>query len=185
MSTAPYSPLRAFQGRSPKLGQRVWVDPMSAVIGDVEIGDDSSIWPGVVIRADVNYIRIGARTSIQDGTVVHVTHDGPYTRENGWPTLIGSDVTVGHAVVLHGCTIEDRCLIGMHASVMDGAVVKTHGFVGAGALIAPGKVVGEGELWLGNPGRLVRRLSDREIENLMYSAGHYVRLKDKYLNPPA
>lgn len=177
--------MRAFGGRSPKLGQRVWVDPLSAVIGDVEIGDDSSIWPGVVIRADVNYIRIGARTSIQDGAVIHVTHDGPFTREDGWPTIIGNDVTVGHAVVLHGCTIEDRCLIGMHASVMDGAIVKSHGFVGAGALIAPGKVVGEGELWLGNPGRLVRRLSDREIENLMYSSGHYVRLKDKYLNPPA
>jgi carbonic anhydrase/acetyltransferase-like protein (isoleucine patch superfamily) len=185
MSTAPYSSLRAFCGRSPKLGQRVWIDPMSAVIGDVEIGDDSSIWPGVVIRADVNYIRIGARTSIQDGAIVHVTHDGPFTREGGWPTVIGDDVTVGHSVVLHGCTLEDRCLVGMHASVMDGAIVRTHGFVGAGALIAPGKIVGEGELWLGNPGRLVRRLSDREIESLMYSAGHYVRLKDKYLNPPA
>ena len=97
------SAIRPFNGILPVLGSRVYIDPACTVIGDVHIGDDSSIWPGVVIRADVNYIRIGARTSIQDGTVVHVTHDGPYTRENGWPTLIGSDVTVGHAVVLAGC----------------------------------------------------------------------------------
>jgi len=175
------SPLRAFRGVSPRLGQRVYVDPVATVIGDVQIGDDSSVWPGVVIRGDVNFIRIGERSSIQDGSVIHVSHDGPYTRPGGFPTLIGNDVTVGHAVVLHGCTLEDACLIGMHASVLDGAVVQKHGFVGAGALIPPGKVVGSGELWVGNPAKKLRDLSQREIESLLYSAQHYVRLKDRYL----
>jgi carbonic anhydrase/acetyltransferase-like protein (isoleucine patch superfamily) len=151
------------------------------VIGDVQIGDDSSVWPGVVIRGDVNFIRIGERSSIQDGSVIHVSHDGPYTRPGGFPTVIGNDVTVGHAVVLHGCTLEDACLIGMHASVLDGAVVQKHGFVGAGALIPPGKVVGSGELWVGNPAKKLRDLSQREIDSLLYSAQHYVRLKDRYL----
>jgi carbonic anhydrase/acetyltransferase-like protein (isoleucine patch superfamily) len=175
------SPLRTFDGVSPKLGQRVYVDPAATVIGDVAIGDDSSIWPAVVIRGDVNFIRIGARSSIQDGTVIHVSHDGPFTRPGGFPTVIGNDVTVGHSVVLHGCTLEDACLIGMHASVLDGAVVQKHGFVGAGALIPPGKVVGSGELWVGNPARKLRDLSQREIDSLLYSAQHYVRLKDRYL----
>jgi carbonic anhydrase/acetyltransferase-like protein (isoleucine patch superfamily) len=175
------SPLRAFDSVSPKLGQRVYVDPAATVIGDVAIGDDSSIWPAVVIRGDVNFIRIGARSSIQDGTVIHVSHDGPFTRPGGFPTVIGNDVTVGHSVVLHGCTLEDACLIGMHASVLDGAVVQKHGFVGAGALIPPGKVVGSGELWVGNPARKLRDLSQREIDSLLYSAQHYVRLKDRYL----
>lgn len=175
------SPLRAFDGVSPKLGQHVYVDPAATVIGDVAIGDDSSIWPAVVIRGDVNFIRIGARSSIQDGTVIHVSHDGPFTRPGGFPTVVGNDVTVGHSVVLHGCTLEDACLIGMHASVLDGAVVQKHGFVGAGALIPPGKVVGSGELWVGNPAKKLRDLSQREIDSLLYSAQHYVRLKDRYL----
>lgn len=173
--------LRAFQGVLPRLGQRVYIDPAATVIGDVQIGDDSSVWPGVVIRSDVNHIRIGARSSIQDGTVIHVSHDGPFTRPGGFPTVIGDDVTVGHSVVLHGCTLEDACLIGMHASVLDGAVVQKHGFVGAGTLIPPGKVVGSGELWVGNPGKKLRDLSQREIDSLLYSAQHYVRLKDRYL----
>ena len=175
------SPLRAFQAVSPHLGQRVYIDPAATVIGDVQIGDDCSVWPGVVIRGDVNFIRIGERSSIQDGSVIHVSHDGPYTRPGGFPTVIGNDVTVGHAVVLHGCTLEDACLIGMHASVLDGAVVQKHGFVGAGALIPPGKVVGSGELWVGNPAKKLRDLSQREIDSLLYSAQHYVRLKDRYL----
>lgn len=173
--------LRTFQGVLPRLGQRVYIDPAATVIGDVQIGDDSSVWPGVVIRGDVNHIRIGARSSIQDGTVIHVSHDGPFTRPGGFPTVIGDDVTVGHSVVLHGCTLEDACLIGMHASVLDGAVVQKHGFVGAGTLIPPGKVVGSGELWVGNPGKKLRDLSQREIDSLLYSAQHYVRLKDRYL----
>lgn len=173
--------LRPYRGKLPELGQRVYVDPVATVIGDVVLGDDVSVWPFTVIRGDVNFIRIGARTNLQDGTVVHVSHDGPHAKLGGFATVIGEDVTIGHKAVIHACRIEDACLVGMGATVMDGAVVKKHGFVGAGALIAPGKTVGEGELWLGNPGRFVRRLSDAEIEALHYSAGHYVRLKDEYL----
>lgn len=173
--------LRPYRGKLPELGQRVYIDPVASVIGDVVLGDDVSVWPFTVIRGDVNFIRIGARTNIQDGTVVHVSHDGPHARLGGFATVIGEDVTIGHKAVIHACRIEDACLVGMGATVMDGAVVKKHGFVGAGALIAPGKTVGEGELWLGNPGRFVRKLSDAEIEALYYSAQHYVRLKDEYL----
>lgn len=172
--------IRPFLGVHPVLGERSYVDPGAHVIGDVVIGDDSSIWPGTVVRGDVHRIRIGARSNLQDGTIVHVTHDGPYT-PGGFPTLIGDEVTIGHSAVIHACTIEDACLVGMHATVLDGAVVRRHGFVGAGALISPGKIVGPGELWLGSPARLVRRLSDVEIESLYYSAQNYVRLKDQYL----
>ena len=173
--------IRSFQGTAPTLGDRVYVDPAATVIGDVVLGDDVSIWPGTVVRGDVNFIRIGARTNVQDGTVIHVTHDGPFGRPGGFATVIGADVTIGHGAIVHACVIEDACLIGMGATVLDGAVVRRHGFVGAGALVPPGKEVGSGELWLGNPARCVRRLSDQEIEQLHYSAGHYVRLKDRYL----
>lgn len=176
---AGMKPLRTYKGIAPVLGERVYLDPAATVIGDVALGDDASVWPGAVLRGDVNYIRVGARTNIQDGAIVHVAHAGPYGP--GYPCLIGADVTIGHAAVVHACTIEDGCLIGMHASVLDGAVVKRHGFVGAGALIPPGKVVGERELWLGNPAKCVRVLSDAQVEQLMYSAAHYVRVKDDYL----
>ncbi len=176
--------IRPFRDTFPVLGQRCYVDEAAQLIGDVVLGDDASLWPGVVVRGDVNHIRIGARTNVQDGTVIHVTHEGPYTRPGGFPTLIGDDVTIGHAACIHACTIEDACLIGMKALVLDGAVVRRHGFVGAGAVVPPGKVVESGELWLGNPAKPVRRLSDREIEQLYYSAKHYVRLKDQYLGLP-
>ena len=172
--------LRAYRGVVPKLGARAYVDTAATVIGDVELGDDVSIWPGAVLRGDVERIRVGARTNVQDGAVLHVTHAGPYSPD-GFPCIVGADVTIGHAAVVHACTIGDECLIGMHATVLDGAVVEHHAFVGAGALIAPGKVVGAGELWVGNPARCVRRLSDTEIEALRYSARHYVELKDEYL----
>ena len=171
--------LRSYKGIAPTLGERVYVDPAASVIGDVVLADDVSIWPGAVLRGDVNAIRVGARSNIQDGAIVHVAHAGPYGP--GFPCLIGADVTIGHAAVVHACTIEDGCLIGMHASVLDGAVVKKHGFVGAGAVVPPGKVVGERELWLGNPAKFVRVLGDAQVEQLIYSAAHYVRLKDDYL----
>jgi carbonic anhydrase/acetyltransferase-like protein (isoleucine patch superfamily) len=172
--------LRSFKGVSPTLGARTYVDPAATVIGDVVLGDDVSIWPGAILRGDVHYIRIGARSNVQDGSVVHVTHDGPYS-PGGFPTIVGEGVTIGHAAVIHACTIEDYCLIGMHATVLDGAVVKKYGFVGAGSVVPPGKVVGERELWLGNPAQRVRVLNDKQIEQLHYSADHYVRLKDVYL----
>ncbi|HKT42927.1 MAG TPA: gamma carbonic anhydrase family protein [Rhodanobacteraceae bacterium] len=172
--------LRAYRGVLPKPGARVYIDPAATVIGDVELGDDVSIWPVAVVRGDVERIRIGARSNVQDGAVLHVTHDGPYT-PGGHPCIIGADVTIGHGAVVHACTVDDCCLIGMHATILDGAVVRRHAFVGAGALVAPGKVVGEGELWIGNPARCVRKLGDGEIEALRYSAAHYVKLKDEYL----
>lgn len=173
--------VRPFRNQHPTLGNRAFIDPMATVIGDVALGDDVSVWPFTVIRGDVNFIRIGDRTNVQDGTVVHVSHDGPHAKLGGFATRIGSDVTIGHKAIIHACTIEDAVLIGMGAIVLDGAIVRKHGFVGAGALIPPGKVVGEGELWLGNPAKKVRMLSEAEIEALYYSAGHYVRLKDAYL----
>jgi carbonic anhydrase/acetyltransferase-like protein (isoleucine patch superfamily) len=173
--------LRPYRGILPTLGARVYVDPAASVIGDVVLGDDVSVWPGTVIRGDVNFIRIGARTNLQDGTVVHVSHDGPHAKLGGFATVIGADVTIGHKAIVHACRIADAVLIGMGAVVLDGVVVEKHGFIGAGALVSPGKVVGSGELWLGNPAKKVRMLSDAEIEALYYSAGHYVRLKDEYL----
>ena len=181
---APHPLTRPYLGQWPRLGGGVYIDPAATVIGDVEIGDDSSVWPATVIRGDVNFIRIGARTNLQDGTIVHVSHDGPHAKLGGFATRIGDDVTIGHKAIIHACTIEDAVLIGMGAIVLDGAVVKKHAFVGAGALIPPGKIVGEAEMWLGNPGRFARKLSEAEIEALYYSAGHYVKLKDDYLAAP-
>ena len=175
------STLRPYRGVLPRLGERAYVDPSASVIGDVELGEDVSVWPFTVVRGDVNFVRIGARTNIQDGTVIHVSHDGPHAKLGGFATVIGADVTIGHKAIVHACRIEDACLIGMGAIVLDGAVVRKHGFLGAGAMLTPGKEVGGGEMWLGSPARLARRLSDAEIEALYYSAQHYVRLKDEYL----
>lgn len=175
--------IRPYRDVRPELGARVYVDPAATVIGRVKLADDVSIWPGAVLRGDVESIEVGARSNIQDGTVVHVTHAGPYTA-GGFPCRIGADVTIGHAAVIHACTLEDCCLVGMNATVLDGAVVGRHAMVAAGALVAPGKRVGEGELWVGNPARFARKLSDTEIEQLRYSATHYVELKDHYLQMP-
>ena len=180
--TAKTSVLRPYRERFPTLGQGAYVDPGASVIGDVVLGDDVSIWPFTVVRGDVNFIRIGARTNVQDGTIIHVRHHSPYNQA-GYPTLIGEDVTVGHGTIIHACSIGDRCLIGMGACILDGATVKKYGFLGAGAVLGPGKVVGEAELWLGNPARFARGLTEKEIESLHYSAGHYVKLKDRYLQP--
>ena len=172
--------IRPYLEQFPVIGERAYVDPAATVIGQVTLGEDVSIWPGCVVRGDVNFIRIGARSNIQDGTIVHVSHDGPHAKLGGFATVIGEDVTIGHKAIIHACRIEDAVLIGMGAVLLDGCVVRKHGFVGAGALVAPGKVVGEAELWLGNPARKVRMLNDAEIEGLYYSAQHYVRLKDRY-----
>jgi carbonic anhydrase/acetyltransferase-like protein (isoleucine patch superfamily) len=173
--------IRPYRGVLPTLGERVYIDPCASVIGDVVLGDDVSVWPFTVIRGDVNFIRIGARTNLQDGTVVHVSHDGPHAKLGGFATVIGADVTIGHKAIIHACRIEDACLVGMGSIVLDGAVIRKHGFLGAGAVLTPGKEIGESEMWLGSPARFARRLSDAEVEALHYSAGHYVRLKDEYL----
>jgi carbonic anhydrase/acetyltransferase-like protein (isoleucine patch superfamily) len=172
---------RPYRDIAPRFGARIYIDPTATVIGDVVLGDDVSVWPQTVIRGDVNFVRIGARSNVQDGVVIHVSHDGPHAKLGGFATVIGSDVTIGHKAILHACQVEDAVLIGMGAIVLDGALVKKHAFIGAGALVPPGRTVGEGELWVGNPARKVRMLSDAEIEGLHYSAQHYVRLKDEYI----
>lgn len=149
------------------------------VIGDVEIGHDSSVWPFTLIRADVNSIRIGEQTNIQDNSVLHVTHDGPYN-PGGNALQVGNKVTVGHRAILHGCTIHDNCLIGMGATVMDGAVIHANTIIGAGSLVTPGKELEGGYLWVGSPARRVRALSEDEIKAIDYSTGHYVKLKNRH-----
>jgi carbonic anhydrase/acetyltransferase-like protein (isoleucine patch superfamily) len=172
--------MRSFNGQRPEMGRRVWIDPDATVIGRVALGDDVSVWPGAVLRGDVNDISVGARSNIQDGTICHVTHDGPYS-PGGLPLVLGEDITVGHAVVLHACSIGDRCLIGMGSLVMDGARIESDVMLAAGSLVSPGKHLESGWLYRGRPAEPVRRLSDQELEMLRYSAAHYVRLKDRYL----
>lgn len=172
--------IRRYQAHAPELGARVYVDATALVIGRVTLGDDVSIWPMSVARGDVNSIEIGARSNIQDACVLHVTHDGPYT-EGGIPLIIGADVTVGHRVTLHACTVGNRCLVGMSATVMDGAVLQDDVLVAAGSLVPPGKQLEARCLYRGSPARKVRELNDQELEMLRYSAAHYVRLKDRYL----
>ena len=170
---------RFFKER-PRLGDRVHIDPTARVSGAVELGDDVSIWPMTVVRGDVNSIAIGARSNIQDGCVLHVTHEGP-AQPAGLPLLIGEDVTVGHGAILHACVIGDRCLVGMGAIVMDGAVLEPDAMVAGGAVVTPGRVVASRTLWRGNPARYARDLTEGEIGMQLYSARHYVRLKDLYL----
>jgi carbonic anhydrase/acetyltransferase-like protein (isoleucine patch superfamily) len=172
--------IRPYKGVTPRIGANAYIDPAALVIGDVELGEDASLWPFAVARGDVHYIRIGARTNDQDGAVLHVTHYGDFT-PGGFPLIVGADVTIGHGAIVHACTVMDACLIGMNATVLDGAVVNRHSMIGAGALVTPGKVVGEGELWVGSPARRVRALSVEEIDRLYYSAQHYVRLKNNYM----
>lgn len=164
----------------PVLGQRVFISSRAHVSGAVEIGADVSIWPMAAMRGDVNRISIGARSNVQDGCVLHVTHESKWQPEGG-PLRIGEDVTIGHAAVLHACTIGDRCLVGMGAIVMDGAVIEPDAMVAAGSVVPPGKTVTSGTLWRGNPACYARDLSEGEIDHLLYSAHHYVKLKDRYL----
>ncbi len=172
--------IRGYQGVRPTLGARVYVDPQSSVIGKVTLGADASVWPMAVLRGDVNTIRLGERTNVQDGSVLHVTHDGPFS-PGGLPLVVGDDVTVGHHVVLHACTLGNRILVGMGAIVLDGAVVEDEVIIGAGAVVPPRKRLPSRTLWVGNPARQVRELSARELEQFGYLSRHYVRIKDGYL----
>ncbi|HEY0254525.1 MAG TPA: gamma carbonic anhydrase family protein [Kofleriaceae bacterium] len=166
--------LRSLGGKTPKLGRGVFLAETCAVIGDTEIGDDSSIWYSTVLRGDVMPIRIGARTSIQDGAVVHVT--------SGFSgTTIGSDCTVGHSAIVHACTVEDECLIGMGSILLDGVVVGRGSLVGAGALVTPGTIIPPGSLVLGSPAKVKRPINDKEREQITYGAHHYVELARQYL----
>lgn len=173
--------IREALGVTPNLGARVLIDPTAVVMGDVWLGDDASVWPHAAMRGDVQIIRIGARTNIQDGTVLHVTHDGPYNPD-GYPLHIGDDVTVGHRALLHGCTVGHRVLVGMGAIIMDRAVVEDEVMIAAGSLVTPGKILRSGHLYAGSPAREVRALSDSEQRFLQYSADGYVSLKQLYLD---
>lgn len=172
--------LRPFKGIHPSLGERVFVDPSAVVLGDVELGDDCSVWPLTAIRGDMNHIRIGARTNVQDGAILHITHASRYNPE-GYPLIIGNDVTIGHMAMLHGCTIGDRVLIGMSATVMDGAVVEDDVVIGAGSLVSPGKRLTSGKLYMGRPAKPVRDLTEKEMSFFRYSAANYTQLKDEHL----
>lgn len=172
--------LRTFQGHTPRLGERVYIDPACVVLGDVALGDDCSVWPMAVIRGDMHRIRIGARTSVQDGSVLHITHASDFN-PGGHPLIIGDDVTIGHKAILHGCTLGNRVLVGMGATVMDGAVVGDEVIIAAGALVAPGKRLESGHVYAGNPAKPLRPLKDSERAFFGYTAGNYVKLKDQYL----
>lgn len=172
--------LRSYQKTFPQLGQRVMIDPSSVIIGDVQLADDVGIWPLVAIRGDVNKVIIGARTNIQDGSVLHVTHKSSYKPE-GNPLVIGTDVTIGHKVMLHGCTIGDRVLVGMGSILLDGAIIADDVLIGAGSLVPQNKRLESGFLYLGNPVRQVRPLTENELQGLAYSANNYVKWKDEYL----
>ena len=175
------NPARPFDSITPRLGQRVWIDPQATVIGRVSLGDDVSVWPQTVLRGDVNKIEVGARTNIQDGTIGHVTHDGPYS-PGGFPLVLGADITIGHGAILHACTVGDRCLVGMGSLILDGAVLEADVMLAAGSLVSPGKRLASGWLYRGRPAEKARQLSDQELEMLVYSAHHYVSLKNQYLD---
>ncbi|KIQ01195.1 MULTISPECIES: gamma carbonic anhydrase family protein [Pseudomonas] len=172
--------IRTYQSITPQLGERAFVDASAVVIGDVEIGEDSSVWPLTVIRGDMHRIRIGKRTSVQDGSVLHITHAGPFNPD-GFPLIIGDEVTIGHKVMLHGCTLGSRILVGMGSTVMDGAVVEDDVIIGAGSLVPPGKVLESGYLYVGSPAKRARPLTDKERNFFSYTAGNYVKLKDAHL----
>lgn len=171
----------SFEGNHPLIADRVFIAESSVIIGQTVIGEDSSVWPGVVIRGDIHRIQIGKRTSIQDNSVIHVTHDSSY-HPGGFATTVGDEVIVGHRVLLHGCVIQDRCLVGMGSIVMDGAVIESDVILAAGSLVPPGKVLNSGFLWMGSPAKAIRELKQSEYAEIVYSAKHYVKLKERYLN---
>ena len=171
--------IRTFEGITPVIGPSTFIDETAVVIGNVTIGEDSSVWPATVIRGDVNRITIGDRTSIQDGSVLHVNHDDEHN-PGGDPLSIGSNVTVGHKVMLHGCTVNDRCLIGMSTTILDKAVVESNTIIGAGSLVSPGKILESGYLYVGTPARQVRKLTEDELAYLDLAAEYYVQLKTKH-----
>lgn len=172
--------IHTFRGKTPHVGERVFVDSQAFVLGDVTLNEDVSVWPGAVIRGDMHRIRIGARTSVQDGAVLHITHASDYNPD-GWPLTIGDDVTIGHQACLHGCTIGNEVLVGIGATVLDGAIVEDRVVIGAGSLVPPGKRLESGYLYVGSPARQKRELTDSEKSYFKYSAANYGKLKDEYL----
>lgn len=175
--------IQAFEAHYPDIHPDAFVHDMAFVNGRVSIAAETSVWPMVAIRGDINDITIGARSNIQDGSVLHVTHDGRFSNPGGEPLKIGEDVTVGHNATLHGCTLHNRCLIGMGAIVLDGAIVETDTMIGAGSLVPPYKTLESGYLYMGNPIKQIRPLKQEELEFLIYSAEYYTRLALRTVNP--
>ncbi|WP_455205646.1 gamma carbonic anhydrase family protein [Kaarinaea lacus] len=172
--------IRSFAGITPTVGNNIFIDDTALVLGDVVMGDDCSVWPMTVIRGDVNKIRVGNRTNIQDGSVLHVT--SPHEKlPDGYALTVGDNVTVGHKVVLHACTVSDNCLIGMSSTILDGAIIHPYVLLGAGSLVSPGKELEGGYLWLGAPARKARALTKEERAWIDHSANHYVDLKNRHL----
>ncbi len=174
--------LHKFKDTNPVIGKNSWIAPSADVIGDVTCGEDCSIWFGCVVRGDVHYIKIGNRVNIQDLSMIHVTHYKKADKSDGNPTIIEDDVTIGHRVMLHGCTIKKACLIGMSATILDGAVIGEESIVGAGALVTKNKVFPPRSLIVGSPAKVVRTLSDEEVTELYASATRYVEFKNDYSN---
>jgi len=172
--------IKSYKGISPKIGDSVYIDETAVLVGDLDIGKDSSIWPFVSARGDVNHISIGERSNIQDGSVLHVTHKSE-NNPSGFPLIIGNDVTIGHKVMLHGCTIKDRVLVGMAAIVLDGATIEENVIIGAGSLVPPNKRLESGYLYVGSPVKQVRPLKNQERAFLEKSASNYVETKNNYL----
>ena len=172
--------IRSYKGISPKFGLSTYIDPSAVLIGDISISDDVSIWPNVAARGDVNFITIGKRTNVQDGSVLHVTRKSA-NKPDGNPLVIGDDVTIGHLCMLHGCSLGNRILVGMSATIMDGVVVEDDVFIGAGSLVPPNKTLESGFLYVGNPIKQVRPLKQAELDFLKQSAVNYTTLKDDYL----
>jgi carbonic anhydrase/acetyltransferase-like protein (isoleucine patch superfamily) len=171
--------IRPYRDIHPTLGPGAWVDETAQVIGRVTLGADASVWPFVLIRGDVNEIRIGARSNVQDASIVHVSRPHP-GNDAGWPTLIGEDVVIGHKVALHGCTIHDRVLVGIGSIVLDGVVVESDVMIGAGSVVTPGKRLESGFLYVGSPARRSRELTPQERARIPKMANDYVLLKNDY-----
>ncbi|MDP2229699.1 gamma carbonic anhydrase family protein [Methylotenera sp.] len=172
--------IQNFQNKTPQLATGVYVHEAATIIGEVSLGENSSVWPGAVIRGDINFIRIGKNSNIQDLSMLHVNHKSSADPE-GSPILIGDNVTIGHTVILHGCTIEDECLIGMGSIVMDKVLVQKHVLLAAGSLVPEGRILDSGYLYVGRPAKKIRALTLEEIAHFMYSADNYVKLKNAYL----
>ena len=174
-------PIKAYKGITPNLGNNVFIEESAVLYGEIHLHDDVSIWPLVAARGDVNHIKIGARSNIQDGTILHVTRKSAHNPA-GFPLIIGKDVTVGHQCMLHGCTLGDRILVGMGSVVMDGVIVEDDVFIGAGSVVPPNKTLKSGYLYVGNPIKQMRELNQGERDFLSQSAINYVILKDEYLD---
>jgi len=172
--------IKSFDSKIPSVHSSAFVHETAVVIGDVTLAADASIWPQTVVRGDIHRITIGQRTNVQDGSVLHVTHASDFN-PNGFPLTVGDEVTVGHRVILHGCSIANRCLIGMGSIVMDGAIVNERVIIGAGSLVPPGKILDSGYLYAGSPVKKIRPINEQEVQFLAYSAKNYVRLKNNYL----